>query len=138
MNSSPSPLQVVCAVILSDSGEFLACQRGSQSDLVGKWEFPGGKVDPGETQQCALKREIKEELAVEIEIIEPLTRVSHNYPSLHLELHPYTCRVLNNQTPIALEHAALLWTNPREARALEWADADIAVLDQLIKKSEIF
>lgn len=128
-------LQVVCAIILNNDQKILACQRNSASDLSGKWEFPGGKVELGETHEMALSREILEELAVKIHPLEPQPSVFHHYNStqlkLHLALHPFLCSLLDADIPQPMEHADIRWVSLDEAELLDWADADLFVLENL-------
>lgn len=124
------PLQVVCAVIQNSAGEILACQRSASTSHPGKWEFPGGKVEPDESPEAAIKREIVEELGVNITIIKSLTTVNHNYPDFAIALQPFLCSLTETETPTALEHAQIKWISPSEATDLDWAAADIFVLSQ--------
>ena len=133
------PLEVVCAVIVNSEGKFLACQRASspETSLAGKWEFPGGKVEPGETQETALKREISEELEVSISNLRVLQMVSHRYPDSNsdfdIHLSPFLCQINNSSTPTAVEHQELRWVDTVEALELDWAEADLPIREQLKK-----
>jgi len=122
------PLQVVCAVIIH-KGRILCCQRQEdpRKSISGKWEFPGGKVEQGESHQQALKREISEEINLDIEVGEFLMTVSHDYDEFSLELHAYkaTCQDIS---PIEIrDHAAVKWLLPEELHNLDWAAADIPI-----------
>ncbi len=125
-----NPLEVVCAVIINQEKCLLACQRNSASSLAEKWEFPGGKIEPGESPETALKREILEELGVSISMISPLKTVIHQYAHLDFEilLIPYLCEINSAEIPQALEHAQISWINPKNAFQLDWADADQKIL----------
>lgn len=123
-------IDVVCGVICNPAGEYLACQRPSGKHLGGLWEFPGGKVDPGETPQAALVRELREELAVEVETGDAMSPVVWNYEDRCIRLLPFLCRVLSGE-PRAVEHAALRWCRPEELPLLHWAEADIPVLREI-------
>ncbi len=124
-------LEVVCAVILNSDGKLLACKRNSSAALPGKWEFPGGKVESGESKEEALEREILEELEVSISILKPLTSVMHHYSELDIKIHlmPYLCEIKNTKAPQPLEHAQIRWIHPSNADELDWADADQIILN---------
>lgn len=123
-------LEVVCAVIVNNVGKLLACKRGSEKHLAGKWEFPGGKVEQHETPEDALKREISEELEVDISILDRMETVSHNYEDIEIALTPFLCEIIDSSDPIPLEHADIRWVHTSEAPYLDWAAADISILDQ--------
>lgn len=125
-------LEVVCAVIFDEQGCFLACQRPKDRHLGGKWEFPGGKVDPGETPEIALIREIQEELAVEIEVLSPLSPVVWDYgDGKTIRLRPFRCRITRG-VPVALEHEAVCWCRPTDWPCLDWAAADVPILREIV------
>ena len=115
-------IQVVAAVIFRE-GKVLCVQRPQNS----KWEFPGGKVEHGEDGIHALKREILEELQLEIENIEFLMTVEHTYPDFHLVMHAYACEISSGE-PILTEHVDMKWLSVDELAELDWAAADIPVV----------
>jgi 8-oxo-dGTP diphosphatase len=119
-------VHVVCAILVRDDGAVLACQRALGSHLGGLWEFPGGKVEPGETPEAALIREMREELALEVRCGRALSPVEWDYGRGTMRLMPYLCRIAAGE-PQALEHAALRWCSCEEFSALEWAPADVPV-----------
>ena len=123
-------MEVVCALIRDDQGRVLAAQRPAGKSLAGKWEFPGGKIEPGEAPESALQREIREELGCEIEVGPPLPVVHHVYPGGVICLRPFLARV-SSGAPTALEHAALQWVALDDAAAIDWAEADRSVLAAL-------
>ena len=123
-------LEVVCAV-LQRGERVLLCERAEGSHLAGHWEFPGGKVEPGEARAAALEREIAEELGCTVRATEELVAIEHCYPELAIRLHPIRC-VLVNGEPAALEHRSLGWFLPSEWPALDLAEADRKVAAQLI------
>ncbi|NLD91643.1 MAG: (deoxy)nucleoside triphosphate pyrophosphohydrolase [Fibrobacter sp.] len=129
-------IPVVCAIIeLGD--KVLAAKRGSGTTNAGLWEFPGGKVDRGELPDDALKREIREELGVEIGCGLRLQSVFYSYPWINIELIPFICTIINGE-PIAHEHDALCYISSKELHSLTWAPADLPVIDEYIKtKSQI-
>ncbi|NJM39168.1 MAG: (deoxy)nucleoside triphosphate pyrophosphohydrolase, partial [Akkermansiaceae bacterium] len=106
-------LDVVCGVIENSSGEFLACLRPAGKHLGGLWEFPGGKVDPGESPETALVRELREELGVKVEVGAALTPVIWTYPERVIHLIPFHCKVVEGE-PQALEHEKILWCAPEK------------------------
>ena len=116
-------IDVVGAVVISD-GQVLCVQRGPQGLLAGKWEFPGGKIEAGESPQQALKREIREELTCHVEVGAEVTTTSHEYDFGVVKLTTFYCRLISG-APQLLEHAQLSWQAPEELLELDWAPADI-------------
>lgn len=119
-------VRVVGAAII-DSGRVLVAQR-QRSDVAYKslkWEFPGGKIEPGETEQEAIVREIREELDCEIEVIDLLPEMSHEYPDFVLCMTICICRLCPGETPKCLEHNALAWQTDSTLAELDWAAADL-------------
>lgn len=126
-------IEVVCGVIENDLGEVLACLRPDGKHLGGFWEFPGGKVDPGESPRQALARELLEELAIEVAVGEPLTPVVWSYAERTIRLSPYRCRITGGVlTP--LEHEQTRWCSAADFHALKWADADIPILREIFPR----
>ncbi len=121
---------MVCAVISDQSGRYLVARRPQGKALAGKWEFPGGKVEPGEEPSEALGREIWEELGVAISVMGPLTEVVHHDNTSCIRLLPFSAR-LNDGVPRAIEHEAIRWVSPQELITLDLADADIPIVRQL-------
>ncbi len=128
---SRAMIDVVCAVIVNPQGQYLACLRPLGKHLGGLWEFPGGKVDPGESPETALVRELREELAVKVEVGRSLAAVIWNYEARTIRLLPYFCKITAGE-PQALEHEALRWIAPQDFGELRWADADLPILKELI------
>ena len=127
-------LEVVCGVIWDGNGAMLACQRAQGKHLAGLWEFPGGKVDPGESPQAALIRELMEELGVVVEVGEALDPVVWTYERGTIRLNPFVCKIVSGELR-AIEHQQLRWCMPCECDALPWAAADIPILEQLTKNT---
>lgn len=121
---------VVCGVIGDAEGRFLACLRPAGKHLGGLWEFPGGKVDLGETPESALVRELREELAVDVQVGLPLSPVIWNYGEHTIQLLPFYCRIISGGLR-AVEHEALRWCLPEHLGDLRWADADIPILREI-------
>lgn len=115
---------VACALVDADRRVLIA-QRPQGKQLAGLWEFPGGKVEDGETPEAALIRELREELAVETKeaCLAPLTFASHSYADFHLLMPLYVCRKWQG-TPVASEHAALKWVRPQKLRDYPMPAAD--------------
>ena len=122
-------VEVVAAVIERD-GKIFATQRG-YGEYKDWWEFPGGKIEPGETQCEALKREIMEELNTEINIDKFLLTINYDYPNFHLTMHCFLCSVISGNLEL-LEHENARWLSPSELKSVEWLPADIEVLDFII------
>jgi 8-oxo-dGTP diphosphatase len=115
------PIILVAAVALIDSdGRILVCRRPATKAWAGWWEFPGGKVEPGESPESAVVRELKEELAIDIvdSCLAPFTFASHAYDDFHLLMPLYLCRIWKGQ-PMAREGQALRWLRPRDLAALD-------------------
>lgn len=129
MNEVKSKLVVVC-VLLEDGDKVLAARRSADMSLPWKWEFPGGKVEPGESLEAALRREIEEELSVQIDLIEAWPAEQHPLPDgRELLLHPFLGRIQLG-VPQALEHAEIRWCDPNQILDLDWADADLALAEK--------
>ncbi len=122
--------EVVCGVIENLAGQLLACQRPLGKHLGGLWEFPGGKVDAGESPEAALIRELREELAVQVEIVSPLQPVEWDYDGTRIRLLPYRCRITSG-TPQVVEHQDLVWVSQEDWGNLAWAAADVPILREL-------
>lgn len=120
-------IDVVGAVITKD-GLVLCAQRGAGGSLAGLWEFPGGKVEPGETPRAALEREITEELDCTIAVGDEITLTSHEYDFAIINLTTFACTLLAG-TPVLTEHAQILWSKPEDLLDLEWAPADIPAVN---------
>lgn len=116
-------INVVGAVIISD-GQVLCVQRGPQGSLAGKWEFPGGKIEQGESPHTALEREIVEELTCRVKVGEQITTTSYEYDFGIVNLTTFYCQLVAG-TPHLVEHAQMCWRSPGELADLDWAPADI-------------
>lgn len=125
-------LEVVCGVIENTAAEFLACLRPAGKHLAGFWEFPGGKVDQGESPEMALIRELMEELAVEVEVGSPLGVVIWNDGERTIRLRPFHCRITGGELR-AVEHEKLYWCAPENFHQLNWAPADIPILGEIAR-----
>ena len=123
---------VVAGVILQE-GNILCVQKAqSKREYISlKWEFPGGKIEPGEDPEQALRRELLEELEVEIENLEYFMSVEHTYPYFHLVMHAYSCG-LSKGEPVLKEHVALKWLRVEKLDQLDWSPADIPIVEKLM------
>lgn len=119
-------IRVTCGIILKD-GKVLAARRSGKMKLPLKWEFPGGKLQEGETEAECLKREIKEELNIEISIEYKLNPVRHDYPDVQIELIPFVANYISG-TLFLHEHEQAGWYSRDELLGLDWAPADIPIL----------
>lgn len=123
-------VQVVAALITNQDKVF-ATQRG-YGEFKDGWEFPGGKIEPRETPEQALKREIQEELATEIQVEKPLTTVEYDYPTFHLSMRCFLCKVERGNLTL-LEHEAARWLYYDELDGVDWLLADRVVMGELRK-----
>lgn len=123
-------IEVVAAIIKRENC-FLATQRG-YGEFKDGWEFPGGKIEVGEEPREALKREIKEELAVDIMIKDFLCTVEYQYESFYLTMHCYICELVD-ETITLLEHEAAKWLTLEELDSVDWLPADVEVVEKLKK-----
>ena len=125
-------LLVVCGALVDADGRVLICQRPDDKDMAGLWEFPGGKVDPGENPESALVRELKEELGIEVgpRCLSPLSFASHAYGEFHLLMPLYLCR---NWTgiPQPMEGQALKWVWPKQLSDYPMPPADKPLITAL-------
>lgn len=128
MDEQKKTINVVAAIIIKD-GSLFATQRG-YGEWKDWWEFPGGKIEQGETPEEALKREIREELTTEICIEEFLCTVEYDYPKFHLTMHCYICSLLTEALHLN-EHEAARWLKNDELDSVKWLPADVKVVERL-------
>ena len=122
-------IEVVAAIIHDDEGRIFATQRG-YGDFKDWWEFPGGKIEPGETPEEALIREIHEELSTEISVDEFLCTVDYDYPKFHLTMHCFFCSLVSEALHLN-EHEAARWLEQDELSSVQWLPADILVVKEI-------
>ena len=123
----------VAAAVIKSNHKIFATQRG-YGEFKGGWEFPGGKIEPGERPEDALKREIREELNTEIEIHNPVGTIEYDYPNFHLTMKCYWCSVVSGTLEL-LEYEAARWLNKGELYDIPWLPADLELLETI--KSEL-
>ena len=109
--------------------EIFATQRG-YGDYKDGWEFPGGKLEPGETPQQCIEREIREELATEVRAERILGVVEYDYPTFHLTMHCILCTIVSGELKL-LEHEAARWLSKETLRSVDWLPADLLILDRI-------
>lgn len=131
MPQSPA-VPVVCAVLEDAAGRVLVAQRPAHKHLALKWEFPGGKIEPDETSEAALVREIHEELRCDIVVLRALPRFTHDYGEVVIEMSPFVCTLApQSPPPHPHEHVAIRWVNLSELPLLDLAAADLPVVASL-------
>ena len=123
-------INVVAAVIKNEDGKILITQRNLQKSQGGLWEFPGGKIEPDETRENAIVREIKEELDIEIEVERYLSEKVFNYPEKDINLIALECKKIDGNIKL-LEHEDYKWVNNSELENFEFAPADIFIVERL-------
>ena len=109
--------------------EIFATQRG-YGDYKDGWEFPGGKLEPGETPEQCIEREIREELATEVKAEKILDVVDYDYPTFHLTMHCILCTIVSGELKL-LEHEAARWLSKETLRSVDWLPADLLILDRI-------
>ena len=131
-------VNVVCAVIIKDNKVF-CCRRGSGRALSGYWEFPGGKIEDGELEPEALKREIREELKSEILVGLRVGVAEHTYPEMppykgfHIRLVAYECELVSGELELS-EHTDARWLSLAELNSVEWAAADMPLVEEIKRR----
>lgn len=133
MNKVNKIIKVVGAIIENEHGEILCALRSPKMACPNMWEFPGGKVEIGETLSQTIEREIKEELGCKIRFLEFFNDNTHAYDTFTVNLITVKC-ILESGTPIASEHSKLIWLKRENLPSLQWAPADIPAVEQLLKE----
>ncbi len=129
---SVPPLRVCCAVLIKN-GRVFAARRGRNARHALQWEFPGGKVEEGESDEQCLHRELKEELKMEVSIIRQMPGVKHIYDTFEIELIPFLCEQIN-QTITAKEHEETAWFSQDEMNQVSWSAADKVLVARILKE----
>ncbi len=121
--------EVVASVLIKDNRVFCA-QRKDSGETAKKWEFPGGKIELGETHQEALEREIFEELSTKISVGNFITTVTHQYNTFAITMHAYLCEILEGNL-ILSEHLDSRWLTREELTSVDWAPADLPIVERV-------
>ena len=124
-------IRVVAAIII-ENGSVFATQRG-YGEFKDGWEFPGGKIEPDETPEAAIVREIKEELDTEIEVMELLDTVEYDYPNFHLSMDCFICKIKSGDL-VLKEHEAAKWLTKETLGSVEWLPADLGLIPKIEKQ----
>ena len=129
-NAERRKIEVVAAIILKD-GKLFTTQRG-YGDFKDGWEFPGGKMEDGETGEQALARELREELEIKVEVGKLIKTVYYSYPKFDLTMHCYLTKIVEG-VPNLLEHESAKWITKEEIYSVDWLPADLEVIDEVKK-----
>ena len=129
MKEDYKTIHVAGAVIIKDR-KVLATQRG-YGGYAGWWEFPGGKIEPGEAPAAALERELKEELVADIQVGEYFDTVEYDYPEFHVSLKCYLCELLSDDFSL-LEHSNAVWLGRDDVYSVKWLGADLPIIEKLL------
>lgn len=127
-------VEVVGAVIVRD-GLILCAQRGLSGALGGMWEFPGGKIEPGESPRDALMRELREELDCVIQVGDKVTTTTHEYDFATITLTTFWCELMSGD-PVLTEHEDVVWLAPKDLSTLHWAPADVPAVDLIAETTD--
>lgn len=119
----------VAAAIIIENGKVFATQRG-YGEFKDGWEFPGGKIEPDETPEAAIVREIREELDTEVEVVELLDTVEYDYPKFHLSLDCFICKIRSGDL-VLKEHEAAKWLTRETLGSVEWLPADLGLVEKI-------
>ena len=130
-------ITTVAGVIKNEKGEILCTLRdqGKYDYVSFKWEFPGGKIEEGETNEQTLTRELHEELDIDVEIENFFYQVEHDYPDFHLSMAVYECKLISKEMKMNV-HKGLKWLAPKDMMTLDWAAADVPVAELIFKNSQ--
>lgn len=128
-------IEVVAAIIHDEEGRILATQRG-YGPMKDGWEFPGGKMESGETPEEALKREIWEELETRIEVEQLFETIDYDYPDFHLTMHCYICKVESGKLTLK-EHEAARWLTKEQLSSIGWLPADRSIISRLTESEYV-
>ena len=124
-------IEVVAAVIVNEKNEIFCARRKNDGPLALKWEFPGGKIEKGESLTEALVREIEEEFSTKIKVNDFIMTVKHQYETFHITMHAFFATVINGDL-VLNEHTDFKWLKNEELFSLDWAEADIPIVKALV------
>ena len=119
----------VAAAIIIENGKVFATQRG-YGEFKDGWEFPGGKIEPDDTPEAAIVREIREELDTEVEVVELLDTVEYDYPKFHLSMDCFICKIRSGDL-VLKEHEAAKWLTKETLGSVEWLPADLGLVEKI-------
>lgn len=136
MASDTGKIIKVAAAIIQREGRIFATQRG-YGEFKDGWEFPGGKIELGETRQQALVREIREELDTEIEVGELFDTVEYDYPQFHLTMYCFLCKVKSGGL-VLKEHEAARWLDRETVDSVQWLPADVGLIEKLKESTQVW
>jgi 8-oxo-dGTP diphosphatase len=125
----------VVAGVVQYGGLLLACRRSEQKSLAGLWEFPGGKVEKGESDREALIRELQEELSIQVEVGDLICKSESRESGTEIEMFTYLCRLKSLPPTMSSDHDELRWVQVEELGALDWPELDIPVVNALTAKN---
>ncbi|NCB45294.1 MAG: 8-oxo-dGTP diphosphatase MutT [Clostridia bacterium] len=125
-------IRVSAAIIKNSDNEILICQRGLGGSCEFLWEFPGGKIEPGESPEECLVRECREELEIDIEVLSLFEQTKYSYPEREIEFM-FFCASLNKGVPTPSVHNCIKWVSPDELEEYEFCPADVSVIEKLAK-----
>ncbi|MEG1410369.1 MAG: (deoxy)nucleoside triphosphate pyrophosphohydrolase [Terrisporobacter sp.] len=126
-------IKVVAAIIENNIGEILCALRSSNMSMPNCWEFPGGKVENGESLYDAIEREIKEELLCGVKAVDVFNDSTYEYDDIIVNLICIKCELVDG-SPVATEHAKIIWLNRENLNSLKWAPADVSSIEMLVKE----
>lgn len=129
-------VHVVGAIIENENKDILCALRGPEMTLPNYWEFPGGKIEDGESKEAALIREIQEELGCTIEVLKHVDDTTYEYEKVIVRLETFMSKVISG-TPQVSEHAEIKWVPRKELNALNWAPADIPAIEKLLSNEVV-
>ena len=131
-------IKTVAGVIRNEKGEVLCTLRdqGKYDYVSFKWEFPGGKIEEGETLEQTLTRELHEELEIDVEIKNFFYQVEHDYPDFHLSMAVFDCKLISKDMKMNV-HKGIKWLSPKDMMQLDWAEADIPVAKLVVKNANL-
>jgi 8-oxo-dGTP diphosphatase len=131
MKEQKKVIDVTCALIIDNHNRIFAAQRSEKMNLPLKWELPGGKIELNESAADCLIREIKEELNIDIAIVQRLPSNTHHYPKISVNLIPFIVKQFGGKIELK-EHANFKWLNANELLDLDWAEADVPILNEYL------
>lgn len=132
-NGQVKSIVVAGAVIVNESRQILCALRSESMSMPGLWEFPGGKLEAGETAESCLVREIEEELGCTVEVGALIEDIVYDYPAIRVRLITHFAMITGGSTPIPREHAKLEWRDVFELETLAWAPADVPTVKRLLQ-----